>query len=232
MEEGTVLRWMKSDGDEVVAGDELVELETDKATVTYDSPSSGFLQIVIREGQTVGIGQPIATLEAELTASSAPTAHRTGDSQPTAGRPGKEQLAAGQTGKASTLARRMARSLELDLSTISGSGPGGRIVKTDVEAAAARAGAASPPAPGANAGGEERNGRGGVQNHELTSTQRLIARRMVESRATVPDFSVEADIDMDAGAAHDGDRRGGGEPVDQRLPDQRLCARAPRELQA
>src|SRR5215207_1604836 len=63
MEEGTILKWLKSDGDEVSEGDELAEIETDKATMTYEADAAGVLQIVAEEGQTLSIGEVIAKLK-------------------------------------------------------------------------------------------------------------------------------------------------------------------------
>ena len=65
MEEGTILKWLKSDGDEVSEGDELAEIETDKATMTYEADAAGVLEIVADEGQTLAIGEVIAKLKAE-----------------------------------------------------------------------------------------------------------------------------------------------------------------------
>src|SRR3954467_7594417 len=62
MEEGTILKWLKAEGDEVARGDELVEIETDKATMTYEADTSGTLHIVAAEGETLPIGAPIATI--------------------------------------------------------------------------------------------------------------------------------------------------------------------------
>src|SRR3954447_25880783 len=62
MEEGTILRWLKSDGDQVAPGDELVEIETDKATMTYEAESDGVLEVVAGEGETLAVGRVIATL--------------------------------------------------------------------------------------------------------------------------------------------------------------------------
>src|SRR3954451_13255659 len=65
MEEGTILKWLKSDGDEVSEGDELAEIETDKATMTYEADAAGVLEIVAEEGQTLAIGEVIAKLKGE-----------------------------------------------------------------------------------------------------------------------------------------------------------------------
>src|SRR5689334_24222372 len=65
MEEGTILKWLKAEGDEVARGDELVEIETDKATMTYEADTDGVLQIVAAEGDTLPVGEVIARLNGE-----------------------------------------------------------------------------------------------------------------------------------------------------------------------
>jgi pyruvate dehydrogenase E2 component (dihydrolipoyllysine-residue acetyltransferase) len=166
MEEGTVLRWLKSIGDEVAVGDELVEIETDKANMVYEADVAGTLvEIVAGEGETRAIGDVIARIG------------DTGDSNEgdsrvavAAGAVGGEDqsdggLAAGASAlmtaarapsrdgraKASPIARRIARERGLDLAAIEGSGTGGRIIKADVEAALASGSVStttlSPPHP-------------------------------------------------------------------------------------
>ncbi|HSC04993.1 MAG TPA: E3 binding domain-containing protein, partial [Solirubrobacteraceae bacterium] len=124
MEQGTIVRWLKQDGERVAEGEPLAEVETDKATVTFDAETAGTLRILVGEGETVPIGQPIA----RIGEGAAPTP------RPDNGRP-----------KASPLARRLARESGVELSQLTGSGPGGRIVKADVTAAAPPA-IAVPPA--------------------------------------------------------------------------------------
>jgi pyruvate dehydrogenase E2 component (dihydrolipoyllysine-residue acetyltransferase) len=173
MTEGTIFRWLKADGDAVRSGEEVVEIETDKATVGYESEFSGTLVIRAPEGATVGVGAVIAVVG-------------NGDAPPT--------LRAGTTRvKASPLARRLATELGVELSSLRGSGPGGRVVKMDVVAAA------GPTREPAGAVVSEANGGDGVQ--PLTRTQDLIARRMASSRAAVPDFALEVDVDMSAAIA-------------------------------
>jgi pyruvate dehydrogenase E2 component (dihydrolipoamide acetyltransferase) len=194
MEEGTILKWLKSDGDEVTRGDELVEIETDKATMTYEADQDGTLAIVADEGVTVPVGAPIARLGGGHDGPAAPE---------TAGRV-----------KASPSARRLAQRLRLDLGAVRGSGPGGRIVLADIEALApprpaepksqpeATRRAPGPeepaPAPPPAAGGDAATGRGEVTVHELSRRQQTIARRMAESKATAPEFVVSLEVDMAA----------------------------------
>ena len=155
MEEGTILQWLKSVGDDVALGDELVEIETDKANMAYESDVAGTLtEIVAEEGETLPIGATIARIgedgevpkeekkqkAAEAAAPAAVEAPPTpAPPSSTDGRP-----------KASPVARRIAKEKGLDLSQLHGSGPGGRIVKADVEKAEAGAPATAPtPSPAA-----------------------------------------------------------------------------------
>jgi pyruvate dehydrogenase E2 component (dihydrolipoamide acetyltransferase) len=240
MEEGTILRWLKSVGDEVKRGDELVEIETDKANMTYEATDEGTLiEIVAQEGDTLPIGEVIARVgdpsevkgdgrrpEPKAAEAAKPAAEEPAEPEPEAagngGRvaaPPAERAAkradgagrpAGATAdgriKASPIARRMAGELGVELGQIDGSGPGGRIVKADVEAAAAAPGAREPraapaaPAPAARpraaAAEAPETAKGEVQVVELNRLQRTVARRMAESKATVPHFYLQMEIDM------------------------------------
>jgi pyruvate dehydrogenase E2 component (dihydrolipoamide acetyltransferase) len=188
MTEGTIVRWLKDDGDEVKLGEEIVEVETDKATVGYEAEVSGTLSIRQPEGAVVAVGAVIAVLGA---ADATPAAgHQAAATSNVAAAPAEVRV------KASPLARRLARDLGIELSELSGSGPHGRVIKSDVMAAAGNGGggggahAPSPEAP------EPTPARPADEIQELTRTQSLIARRMAESRATVPEFALEVDVDM------------------------------------
>jgi pyruvate dehydrogenase E2 component (dihydrolipoamide acetyltransferase) len=197
MEEGTVLQWLKAVGDEVAVGDELVEIETDKANMAYESDVAGTLsEILVKEGETVAIGTPIARVgDAEEAVSSqaqeepapAPPPQTTtaAPTPPIAG-----ETEDGHRTKASPLARRIAEERQLDLSRLEGSGPGGRIVKADVE----RASSAGAPEEGAGSAAETAKGQ--VSYEELSKTQQVISRRMSESKATAPHFYLRASVDM------------------------------------
>jgi pyruvate dehydrogenase E2 component (dihydrolipoamide acetyltransferase) len=262
MEEGTILKWLKAEGDDVARGDELVEIETDKATMTYEADTPGTLSIVAQEGETLAIGQVIARIgaggeagagdgaQAEATeqaeasgngsagepapATTAATAEppAAAAAQPAAApEPAPSSEGNGGRAKASPVARRIAREQGIDLSGLQGSGPGGRIVKADVEAVAS-AGAPTPEAQAAPAApaeapaepaaeaqeapaaaaervrpappagiAETGTAKGDVSIQELSRTQQVIARRMAESRATVPDFTIATDVDMEAAVA-------------------------------
>jgi pyruvate dehydrogenase E2 component (dihydrolipoyllysine-residue acetyltransferase) len=235
MEEGTILQWLKRVGEEVAVGDELVEIETDKANMAYESDLAGTLtEILALEGETLPIGAPIARVDGAGDGAAASTAGPVAAEAPPATAPAAAGSAAagaapaaepalrapgagpgdGARPKASPVARRLAKEKQLDLSQLSGSGPGGRIVKADVERAAARpAGPVTegfPPAPppqgpplapptGATAPpalASIETARGEVSHRELTKTQATIARRMAESKATAPHFYLQVETDM------------------------------------
>jgi pyruvate dehydrogenase E2 component (dihydrolipoamide acetyltransferase) len=239
MEEGTILRWLLSDGDHVARGQELVEIETDKATMVYESDQEGILHTLAQDGQTLAVGEPIATVgEAAAVAAGggaratpasvdgegpAPGGPAGADARGTPARvlsepaPTPPPRDGGERVKASPLARRMARERGVDLGALQGSGPGGRIVKADVEgstplAPTAQAPAAAPAqAPGAapaqapaaaRAGGaptplEVASAKGESREVELSRTQQTIARRMAESKATIPHFTLTVEVDME-----------------------------------
>jgi pyruvate dehydrogenase E2 component (dihydrolipoamide acetyltransferase) len=223
MEEGTILRWLKADGEHVSRGEELVEIETDKATMTYESDLEGELRIIAAEGSTLAVGEVIAQVGAAQTtdtpavddAQPEPTLpERTptdnGSAAATAPTsPARPSSAAGETGRlrVSPLARRLASESGVDLRTVTGSGPSGRIVKADVLASAGAAspstavtdaGPGAPPAPAPTATLEGvATAKGQTTTVELTRTQQTIARRMAESKATIPDFSLQVEVDME-----------------------------------
>jgi len=248
MEEGTILTWLKKVGDEIAVGDEIVEIETDKANMAYESDLAGTLtEILAEEGETLPIGSPIARVgdssegpdrsaagpaEGEGPAggpagpfSDPPPRHPQenggGDSQEVQDRAGDAvgDSSDGERVKASPVARRIAKEKGVDLATIEGSGPGGRIVKKDVKRAASSAGdaargvprsaegrlapstvggpAAAGPADGAlGPDSSPETAKGQVTYEDLSKLQSTIARRMSESKATAPHFYLEAEIDM------------------------------------
>jgi pyruvate dehydrogenase E2 component (dihydrolipoamide acetyltransferase) len=304
MEEGTILKWLKAEGDEVSKGEELVEIETDKATMTYEADADGTLEIVADEGATLAIGEVIARIgegggsssegggqeesdkeasaegdddssdgggtatktseeegeaedegdgeepeeepeaeeepdeeaegdeEEEAAEEAQPRAESDGDGDGDGGEPSAEAERApsaeanGGRPKASPVARRIAREHDIDLSKIEGTGPGGRIVKADVEAAASGAGAkaekdgaekeepkareAEPAEAEEQPAAEEKapegdqapagdtgKGKGEVTVEEPSRIQQIIARRMAESKATIPHFTLSMDVDME-----------------------------------
>jgi pyruvate dehydrogenase E2 component (dihydrolipoamide acetyltransferase) len=245
MEEGTILTWMKQVGDEIAVGEEIVEIETDKANMAYESDVAGTLtEILAQEGATLPIGSPIAVVgdsagdsgrsaagpdEGEAPAgedvasfSEPPPRHpqETGGGSPdegpaaAAGGPDDESGTSERV-KASPVAKRLAREMGIDLSSIQGSGPNGRIVKKDVKKAATAAEEAAPAAvtptptqpdgvgvtaaPAASPSPETAKGEVSIQ--ELSKLQQVVARRMSESKATAPHFYLQAEIDMSQAVA-------------------------------
>jgi len=223
MEEGTIIKWLKQPGDRVRSGEPLADIETDKATVTYEADAEGFLQIVAREGDTLAIGATIARLLADAESakretngeapsgplqSAAEPREDVGPAAPTSAAPVAEpadpaRLDSGQRQKVSPVARRIAGELGINLATLRGSGPEGRIVKADVIAAVdgvtGPAGAKSPAgaAPAVVSAGAV-GAKGDVTLVELSRTQQLIARRMASAKATIPDFQVTVEVDAEA----------------------------------
>ena len=210
MEEGVILKWLKRVGDEVAVGDELVEIETDKANMAYESDVAGTLtQVLAEEGDALPIGAPIAVVgdpDDKGSAGQAAGPVTAGDppSPPVAkassGRvpptvPPAARAVNGERVKASPLARRVARDAGVDLASVTGSGPGGRIVKADVEGAEVPAVASAPQA------GETETAKGTTTYQELTRLQQVVSRRMAESKATAPHFYLQSEIDMSAAVA-------------------------------
>jgi pyruvate dehydrogenase E2 component (dihydrolipoamide acetyltransferase) len=242
MEEGTILTWIKQVGEEIAVGDEIVEIETDKANMAYESDVAGTLtEILAPEGATLPIGSPIAVVgdsgEGQGAATAGPVTAgdppppavakassgvgpptvppadgadgaSTGAPAAEAGASAEEPRAQGEGAsegsgrvKASPVARRLAKEQGIDLASIEGSGPNGRIVKKDVKKAgaaeeAAPAEAAAAPAPVASAPASAETAKGEVTVQELSKLQQVVARRMSESKATAPHFYLQAEIDM------------------------------------
>ena len=277
MEEGTVLKWLVDEGGEVKRGEALVEIETDKANMTYEADTDGTLiEIMAQEGDTLAIGEVIARIgeageakggagaeeeapdqedsgqgegadedegaedtsedagegteaegeeaeEGAVAAGDGAASERDGEqadaatATATRERPDSASNGAGADGervKASPVARRMARKLGVEIARLEGSGPGGRIVKADVEAAAKDGGAKveepkeaevgvaeaaedrGEPAEKAAPQKAEAGNKGEAEQQELTRLQQVVSRRMAESKATAPDFALNVDADM------------------------------------
>ena len=270
MEEGQLVKWLKSEGDTISEGDVLAEIETDKATMELVARGSGVLQnVTLKEGQTAPVGEVIAVIAGEGEEVEAPAAggaaaapQEEGAEEATetgapesgseaSGRPeDQEQLtpaaedagaaataegaepgearreataaagqkdaaregapaAAAQKGareergngrdarvKASPLARRLAEESGVDLASVEGTGPGGRITKRDIEAAAQ---AGEPAAAGATAGAPAGAAvRGGADTEEvpLTQMRKAIAKRLAQSIGPIPTFYLTIECDM------------------------------------
>jgi pyruvate dehydrogenase E2 component (dihydrolipoamide acetyltransferase) len=247
MEEGTIVRWLIGDGQPVVRGQELVEIETDKATITHVADADGVLEILAAEGSTLAVGEPIARVGvsggqasadgsangSSAVSASAPEAtfetvavgdgpaannghgHAPASAPDPAGVSGVVNVAAGAL--ATPLARRVARVHAVELGAVAGTGPRGRITRADVlmaagvalaeprrgavhTAAVARTavapGDALGPAPPAVTGA-----KGETTRIEASRLQQLVARRMAESKATIPHFQVQTEVTMDAAIA-------------------------------
>lgn len=185
MEDGVVVRWLKSIGEAVAKGEVVAEIETDKATMEMESLEDGVLsEIHVEEGQRVSVGQPMAAIDAGGQPSqSAEAAAEFASPEIPSGTTGR--AAVSERVKASPRARKAAGEMNLDLAGVEGSGPSGRILYRDV-LAAGRAGAASGQPPAA-----------GSQRLPLSSMRQLIADRMVESKTRVPHFYMQVEIDAE-----------------------------------
>ncbi len=226
MEEGKILRWIKHEGDTVKKGESLAEVETDKVNIEIEAFASGVLRkILVPEGDSAPIGSGIALIGASdeplpegltdgANTSAAPAPSASSAPAEPAPTPSTQEDAVNQaptngadaSGRVfiSPLARRFAEESSIDYTRIRGTGPNGRIIKLDVEAAlgtrAAQASpsiAASAPAP-TDAVGEPVSGgidTGEVVEIPLTAMRRTIARRLSQSMQTAPHFYVTSVID-------------------------------------
>lgn len=224
MSEGTIGRWLKEPGDRVEKGEILVEIETDKATMELEAYESGFLQeILVQAGETVPIGQAIAVIgDSANGASAAEPAQPESAPAPAAPAPqatpatgGNGQQAPaqhatpppatdGERVKASPLARRIATDYGIDLRQVQGTGPGGRIIRENVESFYQQGGAAQPasaPAPATPPRPAATHDTMPLHPPTATPTplnrmRRAIAHRMSESKNGTPHFYITSEIDM------------------------------------
>jgi len=217
MQQGTVVRWLKREGDPVQRGEPIAEIETDKAIVVMQAAGSGVLRhIVASEGTVAPVGQIIAVIGALeeaipqewLKATSAPT-QAVGPTPAVASAEAPSEPAAGERARASPLARRLAQEGGVDLSLVKGSGPGGRIVEEDVRAHVAQQKAPEAPAPMgvvpprsvitpvAAASLEDAP----AQVVELSRMRQAIARMTTRANQEVPTFYVTMTVQMDAAMA-------------------------------
>jgi pyruvate dehydrogenase E2 component (dihydrolipoamide acetyltransferase) len=234
MEEGVVVKWLKREGDRVASGDALAEIETDKAVLELEATTTGVLRrILAQEDSKVPVGQLIAVIGSEdedisplvtgsVTPSSQtsspmttpPSAASTATPRMTSSHPMaaiRREDATRERIDASPLARRMAEEAGIDIAHVRGTGPGGRVVKRDIEAFIAQQrrqpprqpaplvlplpaaeAAPSPPEKGTQV---EAPGMDYIE-HDLNMMRKTIARRMVLSKTTTPHFYVTAEIDM------------------------------------
>ncbi len=205
MEEGTLARWAKKEGDSIELDELVAEVETDKATMEWRAFDRGvLLKILVEEGAILAPEAPVAILGdkgeditallAQLASGAPPkvpvaAAPAAAPSPPAAGAPAPaaaKQMAPSGRVLASPYVRKVAREHDVDLRTVQGSGPGGRIVKRDLDAALAAPRAAPAAFPGA---------RPAPRVEKLSSMRRTIARRLTESKQTVPHFYLTIDVD-------------------------------------
>ena len=235
MEEGTLAKWLVKEGDDVKSGDILAEIETDKATMEFEAVDEGKIaRILVPEGTDgVKVGAPIAIMAGEgesvdaapkadtaAPPSPKPAAEPKADATPKAAPPqtavetpaapaqpaAAPQRAEGERIKASPLAKRLAQAQNIDLSSVKGSGPGGRIVRADVDAAIGKARAAPPPSAAAPAPATIGHAvlPGPIEQaipHEaikLSNVRKTIARRLTESKQQIPHIYLTVDIQLDA----------------------------------
>jgi len=218
MEEGRLVKWHKNDGDAVKAGDVLAEVETDKAIMDLVARADGVLrQVAVRDGETVAVGKEIAVIAApgESTAAQPPVQTPPPISLPPSPRsaaPTPATVAAPADAtrvKASPLARRIARDTGIDLQLVHGSGPGGRVVRRDLDAAARAvvAPAATPapraPLPDAPTPAPRPVPVASDASYEdvpLTQIRKTVARRLAASLGPVPHFFLTTEVDMERAA--------------------------------
>ncbi|OYW05542.1 MAG: pyruvate dehydrogenase complex dihydrolipoamide acetyltransferase, partial [Acidiphilium sp. 37-67-22] len=226
MTEGTLARWLKKEGETIKAGDVIAEIETDKATMEVEAVDEGVLgMILVAAGsENVAVNAPIAILvePGEAVPDSAPAApapKAAAAPEPVAApapagaaaaaapaAPAAETTAHGARVFASPLARRMAQQAGIDLATLKGSGPNGRIVKADIDAARGRAPEAVAPAPKALPAAAPVQAAAApaapiTAPHDAiphSSMRKVIAKRLQAAKQTIPHFYLSMDVELDA----------------------------------
>ncbi len=206
MEEGRLVKWTKHEGDAVKSGETLAEVETDKAVMELVARADGqLIKVMVPEGTTVPVGNVVAwigkpgekvdgagsTEQGAVAAKPAPAAKAA---------PAPAAAPADATRvKASPLAKRIAKDAGVDLKLLQGSGPGGRVIKRDVEAGATQPRAA---VPSVSAPGSLLPARGGAAYEDvpLTQIRKTIAKRLVASIGPIPHFFLTTEIDMERAA--------------------------------
>jgi pyruvate dehydrogenase E2 component (dihydrolipoamide acetyltransferase) len=226
MEEGQISRWLKKEGDKVSMGEPLAEIDTDKATMEMQALGNGVLRkILINEGQSAPLGQTIAVIGepdediASLLSEAPAPAQQPEQKKEEAPSPAPEQpqpqpqpqtkaavaangrqpqAAASDSGRmiVSPLAARMAAEAGIDLRSLQGSGPGGRIIKRDIEAATSKPAAA----PVLEATRIHQAGASAYRDEPASQIRQTIAKRLVTSLGPVPHFFLTTDIEMDRAA--------------------------------
>jgi len=218
MAEGTLVRWVKQVGENINKGDVLAEIETDKATVEVESSASGvILQLMVDQGSVVPVNAPIAVIGAEgekvdapKTEGEKPKAEEkkaevkaeekpASQTQPTVA-PVAEATPPVESGpvKASPLAKKVARDNKIDLARVQGTGPGGRVVRKDVEAALSSGQQSAVSRPTSPVTSSPVVVTADDQTVQTTKLRQAIGRRLVESKQTIPHFYVTHEYKMDA----------------------------------
>ncbi|MDA1007485.1 MAG: dihydrolipoamide acetyltransferase family protein [Planctomycetota bacterium] len=218
MESGTILKWYVKEGDPITSGSVVADIETDKATMEMQCFDDGIVsKILVATGQQVPVGTPIAMMtleedETDATAPTSPVAVSSAEAVLTA-----IPLSDHQRMRVSPIARRLADAAGIDLNAMTGSGPGGRIIKRDIERAAAAQGVSAPsvtvvptaPAPIAPMSTSRvvpivSKGRSELalapegREVALSGMRQTIARRLVESSQQIPHYQVSMKVDVDA----------------------------------
>jgi len=218
MTEGTLARWLKKEGEAVKAGEILAEIETDKAVVELEAQESGVLgkvlfpdgsqnvkvdaiiALLLQAGENAAaLAQPVATMAAPAVTAAAVASLAPAAASPVASPAAAHVVpAAAASGRllASPLARRIAAERKVDLAGIKGSGPGGRIVKLDVEAALTGAPAAASGSVSASASASLP--ASAYEDIPNSSMRRMIAKRLSEAKQTIPHFYLSIDCSIDA----------------------------------
>jgi pyruvate dehydrogenase E2 component (dihydrolipoamide acetyltransferase) len=242
MEQGTILTWLKTDGEPVRAGEDLLEIETDKATVTHQADVDGILEIIAPEGATLPVGAPIARvgaarepetppteaggseLPSPIEAPAEPTGAETngGASAADLATHGRAAERVSASKRATPLARRVAKAHGVALDAIIGTGPLGRVTRVDVLSKAGvtvertrlpPARTTTPSEPVATGDALASSGKGMVDVVDPTRLQSLVARRMAEAKATIPHFQVQTEVVIDALLAFRAQIKDAGEPT-------------------
>jgi len=231
MTEGTLIKWHKQVGDEIEIGDIIAEVETDKATMEMEAFDEGTLtEVLVQEGDKAPIGSVLAVLDGDAggtapapAAAAEPAEAPASSPEPAAApaasatpAPAAPASADGERLKSSPLARKIAAELGVDIAAVTGSGPGGRIVREDVEAAASGASKpssqasaaaglaaaakarittpAAAPAPAAQA--IQPTAKAEDEVLELSSMRKIIAERLLTSKQTIPHFYLHVEVDV------------------------------------
>jgi len=216
MEEGTLAKWLVKEGDTVNSGDLLAEIETDKATMEFEAVDEGVIgKILVAEGtEGVVVNAPIAILledgeETSAMDAVADTAAPVAAAKPTeekpvaAATPTAPRASTGARVFATPLARRIAADKGIDLASLSGSGPHGRIIKADLETAPAKAAATTPTKAAIASSATSDSVKAMYQDRAyeevpLNSMRKIIAARLTEAKQTIPHFYLRRSIKLDS----------------------------------